>query len=242
MTDFAAATTPQELTLQEPNLLGAELQAYGIAFELLALVFYQAPNESFLRSLIEDQLLIGWPLQPLSPAAQGAVAQLQAGLWEGNPADLSQRLHEEYIRLFIGPQRVLVPSWESVYLSRDHLLFDVQTVAVRQDYARFGLQIPRLDREPDDHIGFELLFISHLMKRGAEALERGNMADAQRSVAAAHGFLHEHLQQWSDLFADRLAEHAATAYYRGWGSLLRDSLAVLTERLDILLPTIQSPS
>ena len=39
-----------------------------------------------------------------------------------------------------------------MHRSREGLVFDVQTLQVRDFYRRFGLQSPLLNKEPDDHV------------------------------------------------------------------------------------------
>lgn len=208
------------------------LQVVAVVFKLLGTALYHRPNEQFLASLRADRLLEEWPLRPDVPATARGLRLLRDALAEADMPALLKALHDDYVTLFVGPQHVAAPPWESVYLSRDHLLFDVQTLQVRSAYALFGLQISQLDREPDDHIGFELLFLSHLAAEAAQALEHRNAAEAARCLSAARTFLDTHPQQWANLFVERLERHAQTGYYRGLGQLLLGSLSAL----DALLP------
>ncbi|MBK8797751.1 MAG: molecular chaperone TorD family protein [Anaerolineales bacterium] len=137
------------------------------------MAFYLPPSEPFLTNLCVEALLADWPLAPDAPDVAAGLHLLRTTLCEENAVQaLLPALREEYTVLFIGLERVAAPPWESVYLSRDHLLFDEQTLQVRDAYAAFGLQIPHIDREPDDHIGFELLFLAHLMQQAAHAGQR----------------------------------------------------------------------
>ena len=215
---------------------GEELAAYALAFKLLGMAFYQPPSEELLRKLGEDGLLAEWPLQPAAPASTRGRALLLAYLATAEPSALAPALRNDFAELFVGPDHVAAPPWESVYLSREHLLFDVQTLQVRQEYERFGLQIPRVNREPDDHIGFELLFVAQLLDLAAQALEHGQRNEAVHSLTAAHTFLSQHPRMWVGLFAERLDRHASTDFYRGLGQLLVESLDALDDRLNEALP------
>ena len=62
-------------------------------------------------------------------------------------------LQTDYARLFIGPAKVLTPPWESVYFSEERLVFQEETLQVREWYRRFDLQSVKLHAEPDDHVG-----------------------------------------------------------------------------------------
>ncbi len=208
-----------------------ELQAYTLALKLLAAAFYLPPSAPFLATLDDGELLAEWPLAPDSPLTEQGLALLRAGVASAPAAELLPHLRSDYTGLFVGLEQVGAPPWESVYLSREHLLFDVQTLAVREFYARFDLQIPKLEREPDDHIGFELLFLAHLLEGAGGLLADGQIQPAQARLQAAQAFLAAHPQQWAEQFAARVRERAQTDYYRGWACLLLGSLAGLVALL-----------
>jgi TorA maturation chaperone TorD len=207
-----------------------ELQAYALALKVEAMAFYLPPSEPFLASLLRGDLLNEWPLAPDAPLTLRGLQLVRAALGVP-PANLLPELRSDYTALFVGLEQVDAPPWESVYLSRDHLLFDAQTLEVRAAYARYGLQIPKLDHEPDDHIGFELLFLSHLLGEAAQALTQGDAPAAQARLLAAQDFLQAHPQRWVDQFAARVDRFAGNDYYRGLALLLLSSLAGLEEVL-----------
>lgn len=216
-----------------------ELHAYALALKLEAMAFYLPPSEAFLAHLVEGDLLEGWPLGPDDPLTQRGL-RLVHGALQLPAGQLLPALRSEYTALFIGLEQVDAPPWESVYLSPDHLLFDVQTLQVREAYAAYGLEIPNLDHEPDDHIGYELLFLSHLLAGAAEALAQGEAPAAAAPAAAerlraARAFLHEHPQRWAGQFAERVDRFASGDYYRGLAFLLLGSLAGLDAVLAAVL-------
>lgn len=201
-----------------------ELGAYALALRLAAAAFYLPPSESFLAALNDGGVLADWPLAPDDPLTVQGLQLLREALAGGAPALLLSTLRSEHTALFVGLEHVAAPPWESVYLSRDHLLFDEQTLAVREFYTRFDLQIPKIDREPDDHIGFELLFLAHLLEQAAGLAAGGQPQGAQARLQAAQEFLQAHPQQWADHFAGRILAQTPAPYYRGWACLLMGSL------------------
>lgn len=222
---------PSGMRLPEISPSSEMLFICAVAFKLLGTAFYHQPNQQFLITLREGRLLEEWPLRPDETETACGLYLLRDALAETDTPALLKAVRDDYMALFVGPEHVVAPPWESVYLSRDHLLFDVQTLQVRDAYARFGLQIPQIDREPDDHIGFELLFVSHLADLAAQALERGHADEATHCLSGARDFLDAHLKKWASLFTERLERHAQTGYYRGLGHLLLGSLATLDEML-----------
>lgn len=214
-----------------------ELQAYALALKLEAMAFYLPPSEPFLASLVDGDLLSEWPLAPDDRYTQRGLELVRGSLTSAPVAGLVPRLRNDYMALFVGLEQVDAPPWESVYLSQDHLLFEEQTLEVRNAYAAYGLQIPKLDREPDDHIGFELLFLSHLLEQAAQAVADDDTPAVQDRLVAARDFLRSHPQQWVAEFAGRVDRFASDDYYRGLVFLLLGSLAGLDETLSAAFVT-----
>ncbi len=69
----------------------------------------------------------------------------------------------EFNRLFVGPDRLLAPPYETVYRSNDRVLMQADTMIIRNFYAEAGLEVAHLNQVPDDHIAFELEFICFLL-------------------------------------------------------------------------------
>jgi TorA maturation chaperone TorD len=64
--------------------------------------------------------------------------------------------------------------WASVYLSKERLIFDENTLAVRRFYRDWKLETVHYKKEPDDHIGLELEFMAILSERTLAAYEKGD--------------------------------------------------------------------
>lgn len=118
----------------------------------------------------------------------------------------------DYERLFVGPDHLPAPPWESVYRTEEHLLCGAPCLEVRAAYRAAGLEVTGGHAVPDDHISFELAFMSVLCSRAAEALERGE--DPEPWLSQRSAFLREHLLTWAPAFAADVQRHAATDYYR----------------------------
>ncbi|MDO5723791.1 MAG: molecular chaperone TorD family protein [Flaviflexus sp.] len=108
-----------------------------------------------------------------------------------------------------------VHPYESVHRSLEGIVFDEETLAVREAYRQLGLQAPRLNKEPDDHIGLEFSFISQSCLRALDALEADNRSEAERVYVIGVRFMTEHILQWAPLMLETAAEKARTHFYRG---------------------------
>lgn len=199
------------------------LTAFQIAYGFLSKVFYDEPHADLVEALIDGDLFSEWPLSHTESATERGLTRMQ-DFRAGWHQELLPDLRWDYTRLFIGPGQVLAPPWESVYRSRDRVLFDQATLDVRQAYARFGLQAPRLNHEPDDHLGLELAFMFHLCHLGAQAAQDHDGAALEVILAAQRDFLGQHLLQWAPDCLALVTEHAHSDYYLGAAHLTLGAL------------------
>lgn len=201
------------------------LLAYHLSFSFLSKVFYEPPSAEFVQRLVDDALFEDWPVESDNADIQAGLAELRAFCASWQPDHLSA-LKRDYARLFIGPDHLLAVPWESVYRNEERLLFDQHTLQVRAYYQRFGMEIPRLNVEPDDHIGLEFRFVAFLCGLGLEALEqdRPDLVAGLQDVLTA--FFNEHLLVWSGECLGNVRAHAQTAYYRGVAQLALGCLQV----------------
>lgn len=111
----------------------------------------------------------------------------------------ADRLRSEYTRLFLGPDKLPAPPWESVYVNGEPLLFQQSTLAVRDAYRQSGYAAVGYPREADDHVAIEFDFMASLASKACEAetLER-------ETLVKQLAFLEDHLLVWIDSFAERL--------------------------------------
>ena len=205
----------------KPSTAAEVLDRYAAACAFLSRLFLEPVDKPLISALRDGPLLADWPMEADEETLRGLRA-MGAGL--ATPLDILLVDHRD---LFEGPDHVLACPYESVYLSQEHLTFEQQTLAVRAFYQRFGVEAPSLGKEPDDHIGLELSFISHLCTLGLDAIEASD-ADAETAMIATIGdFLDQHLLRWVGGCLDRVAKHASTDFYRGLGHLTRGTVRQL---------------
>lgn len=198
--------------------LADRLDRLAGAYAFTSRLLLASPDTDLLARIREPGLMAAWPMSDAT-SAQGARL-----LVRGADEELLT-LARDYQRLFIGPGPVLAPPYESVHLTRDRLVFDEQTRQVRAVYRQFGKVAPALHKEPDDHLGLELDFLSHLCVRTLDALDAGDEAVVDATLAAQQGFLTDHVLTFAGTFTDLVAEHARTDFYRSVGLLVTGLLA-----------------
>lgn len=130
------------------------------------------------------------------------------------------RLRHEYTKLFIGPEKLPAPPWESVYVSGEPLIFQESTLAVRQAYRNAGFQTAGYPHVADDHIAIEFDFMAQLSAQLCTAQERGETQSMKEFLNIQAAFLDEHLGRWIDTFAQRLTEYdGISGFYSGFAQL-----------------------
>ena len=185
--------------IEETDTEIEEWKAFVYLF--LARLYRQAPDEEILMAINDDRLL-----DDLFTQNSGALYKLTNALTcevearQSDYATYRSELNADYNKLFVGPGPLVAPPWESVYCSKERLVFGEQTLAVREVYRSFGLNSKEQGREPDDHIALELEFMAWLCKNS--------------NISAQHQFLTSHLLKWGQPFCTDVVNGADTAFYR----------------------------
>lgn len=138
-------------------------------------------------------------LQELETVVCALVKEAEESHMASLPKPLYAAVRAEYQRLFLAPDQP-VSLWESVWRSKEKLLFTEETSAVRSWYARQGLEIVHVGHEAEDHLGLELFFVGWLL-------------DKQRTDEA-EAFLTEHASEWIPACCEALETHATTAFWK----------------------------
>jgi TorA maturation chaperone TorD len=206
---------------------------------LLGRMIYEDLQQPWLESLIHDEVFAESPFGADQAEIQRGLELLRRWAAE-NRGGISETemkaLRQDQLHLLIGTDRVLAPPWESVYFTERRLVFQEQTLQVREWYSRFHLQAERLNREPDDHIGLELLFVAQLATRAMQALEEDRTQFADEYLQAESQFLKEHLLRWGPAWAKLVKKQAETDFYRGLGHLIHGAQLALAEAHQIEMP------
>jgi TorA maturation chaperone TorD len=213
----------------------ALLTGEALTFSLLGRALYSEPDRAWLQSLAADDIFAEAPLGNEQPDVQAGLLLLQDWTLRQRDAmndEAFEALKADYTRLFQGPGKVLAPPWESVYFSEERMTFQQQTLDVRNWYRRFGLQAVRLYQEPDDHIGLELIFVSHLAQRSLQALEQNDIAAFETLIAAQRDFLTAHLLKWAALWGKAVRSQVRTDFFRGIALLTQGVLADVNAKLN----------
>jgi TorA maturation chaperone TorD len=209
-----------------------------LLLSLISRAVYNYPEEReriWLKSLFDEGVFFETPFAADKDETKTGLEFLQKWGVNGISAKAFENVQADYTRLFIGPGEVLAPPWESVHFGDDRLIFQQRTLDVRAWYQRFGLEAEKIRQEPDDHIGLELSFLSHLAALGIQALDEQDNARFEDLLNAQREFFDKHLGAWALEWCGLVEKHSQTEFYTGMAYLIRGALSALSEALDTKL-------
>jgi len=162
-------------------------------------------------------------------------------IFENIPTELTvledlEELKIEYARLFIGPFKLLVPPYGSMYLEDEEHLMANSTLDVQRRYEEENIDVAI--QEIPDHISIELEFMYYLMYQEMSALEpklfehqkngydsiseHNGVAESEKSSEKMvsdyrlkqYDFLNKHLSRWIPSFGEKVNKHAKLNTYK----------------------------
>lgn len=202
-----------------------DFYARQYAYDLFRRLFMEEPTEALINHLKHHQGFALFPDDGSIPALSEAITELNLYLesrefQQGQEA--FENLHWDFTRLFIGPETPPAPPWESVYVSRDKLLFQQSTQDVKQFYQQHGFKLGGNDLEAADHIGYELDFLYHLSTQSVESMNDESVLVPL--LQAQLTFLQQHTLAFSTPFTRNVYNHAETQFYKALSTLLHHFL------------------
>ncbi len=126
---------------------------------------------------------------------------------------LHDAIKPEYARLFIGPRRVPVPPYESVYRENRKSIFGRHTMAVREVYQNAGIELGAGLNIPEDFIGFELEFMYYLSFETVKAIEADEWDKVSKLLSYQQYFLSHHLVKWINEFTQDIVKETTLEYF-----------------------------
>lgn len=129
---------------------------------------------------------------------------------------------EDYFRLFIGPDSLLAPPWESVYRGKDKCLFDFPTFEVKELFKTYDLSLEKKTNqhnEAEDHIGYELLFMLQLIER---AEQESNITIYNHLLDGQKKMLNDHLAKWIPQFSKDIQSHAKSSLFPSSAQMMEE--------------------
>lgn len=191
-----------------------------VAYDILRRTFLEEPKKDFVN-MLQKGYLDSFPFINESDTIKEGVNIVSSFFQNYHVDDIFETLHWDYTRMFIGPYQLEAPLWASSYLNKDQLLFQTETMMVRQLYAKYFLEQYSIWREPDDHLGLELDFLYQLNLLLMEKIEEKEKEEIIRDQI---DFLDNHLLLWVPQLRIKVEESAKLEFYRGTVKILHGFL------------------
>ena len=205
-----------------------ELEAYAAACDVCASLLIQSPTDESLAQLAPlKDLLTEEPFISISADAAAQMAQA-LGEYQENPEEVLSELRQDYTFLFYMVSLSKSSPFESVYVSEDRTMCGPALLAVRDVYHQWGVKLPEDAASLEDHMGYELSFVAHLLGVAMDHLEQDESCD--KELEALSTFISEHINAYADDYFDHAEKAARTDFYRGVMTLSHDLVRSLVKR------------
>ena len=186
-----------------------------LLYKLFHKTFGREPDAAFLHVLADPAVGEAFSLfssEESDTMSKASAFVASAGQKAGDESYLSE-LHHEYMRLFIGPEKLIAPPWESVYRSKSGLLFQENTLTVREIYHKHGFQPEGYPHVADDSLALELDFMGRMAERSLAALAQGDAGEFAASLTTQESFLRIHLLFFLPKLLERMEHSAFRLFY-----------------------------
>ena len=188
-------------------------------FRLLSACFYEPQKKMFLEEDLFKNLTEN--LKQVCPDAADFSSNMERSIHNYKEEDLSV----EYAKLFVGPFELLAPPYGSVYLDDGGRVMGDSTMKVIEAYQREGLSKNDDFKDLPDHIVVEMEFMSYLLFKEREALEKSDSDAVKEYADKQEDFLSNSIRPWIPQFCSRIKEGTENEFYRSLADCLYVFLA-----------------
>jgi TorA maturation chaperone TorD len=195
---------------------GVKLPELSVMLGLAGKIFYLRPERAFYEQLFSENVFTEMPAEFDNEDFKSGCALLNK--CSRTPEDFDA-VDDDYNRLFLGISVPKAPPWQSMH-GPEPLMWQPSVLKVREWYKKYDLQIERKYKEPDDHIGFMLIFAGFL----ADTAEKSDDAAVMKDF---DDYCNEQLLNWVPKWCDLVIQNAKTDFFKGMALLTKGILQSL---------------
>jgi putative dimethyl sulfoxide reductase chaperone len=203
------------MTMKSDNKQANVLKGYNMLLYFSGTMIMFDPSQECIHDFWTRGILKTLPITSNNPRFVLAASQLRESV--GDTTHDIKSMKKDYLELFEGTGRPLAPPYESVYKSKDHLMFERQTTEVREFYSSYGWVSKFKGNIPDDHLGIEMLFLTLMIEKYLEFDDKTCEDEMKNEIRR---FINLHLLSWIPEWNKHLQEHSKTMGYKGIGNLV----------------------
>lgn len=200
-------------------------------FSLLHKMLGAEPTNALMDAVSSEESLAALSL---FEGESEAAAKLKAVLVSCKELDMDAA-KMEYTRLFLGPDKLIAPPWESCYTAKERALFQESTLAVRSWYQRYSYVPAGYPSHPDDHISLMMHFLALTTERAAACVKDDVLCGYRNLLEGQKLFEKNHLLNWVHQYADDMKESKTALLYPQLVRAMADFIAYDQQIIDELL-------
>ena len=151
-----------------------------------------------------------------------------------------QTLAVDYTKVFLGTatyEGLSAQPFASLFTGAGGQLMGAERNAVNAIYRKHCVKLSEGIDLPEDHLAFELEFLSIINERAGAAMESGDLDGAIALLATEKSFVEEHLLNWFGRFFNLANKMLDTRFYKG---VLKITKAYLADEPDTIAALIES--
>ncbi len=181
-----------------------------VIYNFLSKSLWDIPDSRYMK-MLEDlheyllDLLNNSDNEDMKKAGETIMMFRQNNILQGNKSqdNVILDLSKEFTRLFyLGGYSV--PYTESVYLSPSKTNMQEPWEAVKKVFTENRFFPENKENKPEDHISFELLFMSFLSQKASVAAEQNDDNELTNIYQKQQSFMEEHLLKWVDDLCEQI--------------------------------------
>ncbi len=138
-----------------------------------------------------------------------------------SPDNKYELLKEDFFRLFSGAFRPLAPPYALAYTGEEKPLSEKRKEKLKDFYMKYKWESKFKNNIPCDHLGIELLFISHLIEKYIITEKTEEKTNTGKDIIS---FIKVHLNPWLARWVRDVNKNALSKGYRGIAMLIKASL------------------
>ncbi len=189
-------------------------------YRFFAISLFEEPNQKQMIEYMKSNIFSTMLKQGESDVGISLLAASLEKMQQYSTSDW-KIMREHYASLFANSGSVLVCPWESVYSSKEHIIYDEHTLAVQDFYEKWGAEIIDPGKGPADHIGLECSFMAFMTGAAVQHIIQEDKTSLKENMMAQKTFLENHLLVFLEKFCDLLRKRTTMDFYQGLAQFLR---------------------
>ena len=207
------------------------LSARAYVFSVLHRLLGNEPTKELLDAVSSEESLAALALFEGDSEAAG---KLKAVLASCRDLD-AEAAKMEYTRLFLGPDKLIAPPWESCYTSKERALFQESTLHVRSWYQQYSYVPAGYPTHPDDHISLMMHFLALTTERAKVCFDENLLCGYKSLLEGQKLFAKNHILNWMDAYCSDLDKSDTKLLYPQMVRAMADFMAYDQQAISELL-------